>query len=285
MVGNTTQLPRIPDTLLAPFVSNGGPCEGFPIPYFDEHPPEQLSFKEAGRKWALIKQQPVASHTIAQLRWLMCDTDDVLFRRAELDHNYYVHRDADDLRLLQLVMAQVANTALAHNISGVDSLQNRIDEIEKGVRESSDVRDWSWGRIALTGAMWAGGVAGSLAFLSIAFGIGAPSAPKAMHAISKKWREWRDNNDNDPKPPVSPSGMGAEGGSAASGSGADGAARVAISQRPWQGWDRSAKGYADPDWVGTALLGAAAFMVWEALPGLSEWSISEVVIPKFAPAY
>ncbi len=258
---NYTQLPSISDAMLTPFAQSGAHCEGKSVPYFEQHPPEQIPFDDVGHKWAAINQKPVSAHTIAQLRWVMCDSDNQLFRRAELDHNYYVRRDEDDLHTLGLVLGQITNTmhaAADENAIGVESLQNRLATIEQGVRESSDIRDWKPSRMILTGAMWAGGVAGSFVFLSVAFGVGVHKAPEIYDAIAKKVRSWFDKNGRGPKPPASPSG---------------------------RAWTQADKGIAESDSAGTLLVGVLVFFAWECLPTLGEWEVPEVFAPDFAPAF
>lgn len=277
----------IPDAVLPPFADGPERCSGLPVVHFDTHPPELLALDEVERPWAAISQRPVAAHTIAQLRWVLCDESNSLFRRAELDHNYYVRRDVTRLHPLRLVLGQLANTLHAQGApeaSGVESLQNRIADIEKEVLTSPDIRDWGWGRLASTAALWAGGVAGSFIFLSAAFGVGVHKAPQVYHALEERWRRWRDKDDDDPPPPAASGGGGSVDRVSESppGKNKGGVAvdRAATSTAPWQGWDSAANGYADTDWVGTALIGAAACLVWEALPSLGGWEMPELLRPE-----
>lgn len=265
-----TDLTTIPDTLLTPFVHGAEHCAGKSVPYFEQRPPEPLSFDEVGRQWALISQKPVAPHTIAQLRWVVCDTGDALFRRAELNSNYYVRRDADQLRQMGRVLGQITNAMLAsgdHKAGEVESLQNRIDTIEKEVRDSPDIHDWSWGKIAETCSLWIGGGVGSFVFLSVAFGYGAPNAPIVIDKIATRVHDWRNKkknnkNDNDPKPPAPPAiGGGDTVADAATSHGEVGESnRVAVPRRT---------GWQIPHWVeglGTFLGGIIVFAAMRGMP-------------------
>lgn len=272
MTSPYSRLTQIPDATVAAFVRDLAHCGGKTVQGFEAQPPAQLPYHDVGREWAAIQQRPIAAHTIAQLRWVMCDETNTLFSRAELDHNYYVRRDATSLQHLRRILGQVTTVLHAQGAieaSAVESLQNRITDIEKEVEASDDIRDWGWDKIALTGALWAAGVVGSFVFLSAAFGVGVHKAPQVYHALEKKWRSWWDKNDNDPKPPAASGGAG--GGTVATSDkpGLHVVPRMIITPATptaWKGWDPSATGYAQDDWAGTLLTGLVVFAAIEALP-------------------
>lgn len=292
------RLTQIPDAMMAAFARGAAHCGGKTLQDFETQPPAQLPYHDVSRDWAAITQKPVAAHTIAQLRWVICDEDNALFRRAELEHSYYVRRDAAQLKQLRLVLGQVTNVLHAQGAieaSAVESLQNRFTDIENEVLASSDLRDWSWGNIALTGALWVGGVAGLLLNLTLAFGVLVPIAThkwvpvvtQTSDKVSKKWRSWWDKNDNDPKPPSASGGAGAETVVSSDKPGLHVVPRTAIAPATppaWKGWDPSATGHAQDDWAGTLLTGIVVYVALPALAPLGEWELPEFFSPILAPA-